>query len=191
MKINITKHLILVSIFFILNIALGCCSFDNPEDTKGKASPNLKSDNTSHNGTPKRNQTKKLHQKDEHKFESHEIELKKGKGSANTGGAKGGYFWHIFAQGNRTGKVFINLINEEPIGIHPSIQLYLNKKYQGRHIGRHAYHQACTQSHYDQVYAHIRKSNIPSIRAAEKAGFTLYGYNRSRQPILRWVRLFR
>ena len=100
------------------------------------------------------------------------IKLIRVKGTRGRGGDKGGESWRIEANGERAGVVFINLINELPIGEHASIQIFLNKKSQGKQIGRIAYRLATEASKYDTIYAHMRKSNIASQRAAEKAGFT-------------------
>jgi RimJ/RimL family protein N-acetyltransferase len=95
------------------------------------------------------------------------------KGTAGRGGDAGGESWRIEVDGKRAGVVFINLIDEPPIGRHASIQIFLNATSQGRRIGRVAYRLACEASGaYDTIYAHMRKSNIASRRAAEEAGFT-------------------
>lgn len=94
------------------------------------------------------------------------------KGTAGRGGDAGGESWRIEVDGKRAGVVFINLIDEPPIGRHASIQIFLNATSQGRRIGRVAYRLACEASVYDTIYAHMRKSNIASRRAAEEAGFT-------------------
>lgn len=93
------------------------------------------------------------------------------KGTAKRGGGLGGEAWRIEAEGKRAGVVFINLIDEAPVGPHASIQIYLNTLNQGRRIGRVAYKKACEASRYDVIYAHMRKSNEASRRAAEEAGF--------------------
>lgn len=54
---------------------------------------------------------------------------------------------------------------------HP-FKFLLIKKSQGKQIGRIAYRLAAEASKYDTIYAHMRKSNIASQQAAEKAGFT-------------------
>ncbi len=71
----------------------------------------------------------------------------------------------------RVGEVYINMIDEPPLGSHASIQIYLNIKSQGRGIGRVGYLKACQQSQHHTIYAHMRKSNTASRRAAEAAGF--------------------
>lgn len=100
------------------------------------------------------------------------IKLIRVKGTRGRGGDKGGESWRIEVDGEKAGVVFINLIDELPIGEHASIQIFLNKKSQGKQIGRIAYRLAAEDSKYDTIYAHMRKSNIASQRAAEKAGFT-------------------
>lgn len=120
-----------------------------------------------------------------------DIELKTGKGSAKTGGGNGGRFWWIFAttygEKKKVGKVYINFVEADPIGEYASIQIFLNKASQGKHIGRWAYKKACEDSPYDTVYAHIRKNNAASIKAAEAAGF-IQCYPKAPQVIMKWMR---
>lgn len=92
-------------------------------------------------------------------------------GTRGKGSGPGGEKWRIDVHSTRAGEVFINLIDEPPLGPHASIQIFLNVKSQGRGIGRVAYRKACEASQHDTVYAHMRKSNIASRRAAEEAGF--------------------
>ena len=100
-----------------------------------------------------------------------EVSLKPMKGSPSRGGGPGGRAWRIDVGGKRAGVVFINFMDELPIGPHPSIQIYLNAPSQGRKIGRIGYRMACEASAYNAVYAHMSKSNVASWRAAEEAGF--------------------
>lgn len=100
------------------------------------------------------------------------IKLIRCTGTSKRGGGVGGEAWIIIANGRRAGTVFINLIDEPPLGPHPSLQIFLNRANQGRRIGRVAYRLACEASQYDVIYAHTSKSNIASWRAAEEAGFT-------------------
>lgn len=89
----------------------------------------------------------------------------------NKGSGDGGEKWRIEVGGVRAGEIYINVIDEPPLGNHASIQIYLNIKSQGRGIGRIAYLKACQSSKHGTIYAHMRKSNIASRRAAEVAGF--------------------
>jgi RimJ/RimL family protein N-acetyltransferase len=100
-----------------------------------------------------------------------DIRLVRGKGSKGRGGGEGGAYWHIYIGEQRAGYVYINVINEPPFGQHASLQIHLNARQRGRHIGRVAYRKACEQSEHNEVIAHMRKSNIASRRAAEAAGF--------------------
>lgn len=104
-------------------------------------------------------------------FTAEQIQLVRTKGTVNRGGGRGGESWRIEADGKRAGVVFINQIDEPPIGPHASIQIYLNVPHQGRKIGRVAYRKACEASAHDTIFAHMRKSNTASRRAAEEAGF--------------------
>jgi RimJ/RimL family protein N-acetyltransferase len=100
-----------------------------------------------------------------------QVQLHPTKGTARRGGGAGGASWRIEVAGKRAGVVFINWIDEPPVGPHASIQIFLNEASQGRGIGREGYRLAAEASAYDVIYAHMRKSNIASRRAAEAAGF--------------------
>lgn len=99
------------------------------------------------------------------------VRLVRTKGSPGRGGGPEGEAWRIEAWEKRAGVIFTNMIETEPIGRHASIQIFLNTVSQGRHIGSIAYRMACELSRHDVIYAHMRKSNTPSIRAATNAGF--------------------
>lgn len=101
-----------------------------------------------------------------------DVTLTRMKGTPDRGGGPGGEAWRIDVQRKRAGITFINMINEPPIGRHASIQIFLNVASQGRHIGRIAYRKACEASVHDLIYAHMRKTNLASRRAAEEAGFS-------------------
>ena len=117
-----------------------------------------------------------------------EVELTPGKGTKNSGGGLGGQYWNIFYNEKGAGKVFINLINQPPLGEHPSLQIFLNKTSQGKHIGRIAYEKACELSKYDTIYAYMSKKNLPSIKAAAAAGFIQVFADTTRQMLMQWTR---
>lgn len=117
-----------------------------------------------------------------------DVALREGKGSAGAGGDPGGSYWHILLEDARVGRVFINLIDEAPQGLHPSIQIFVNKDQQGRGIGSAVYRKACEASGHDVVYAHMRRSNLPSRRAAEIAGFEVVDDPDDRQLTMVWRR---
>lgn len=117
-----------------------------------------------------------------------QISLIKGKGSKDSGGGKGGFYWAIAYDEKRVGKVFINLVETESLGKHPSIQIYLNKASQGKHIGRWAYQKACLASTYDIIYAHISKKNKASYKAALAAGFVSIELPQITQLVMQWER---
>jgi RimJ/RimL family protein N-acetyltransferase len=116
------------------------------------------------------------------------IHLVRSRGTPKRGGGQGGEAWTIENAGERAGTVFINIIDEAPLGSHASLQIFLNRESQGRQIGRHAYRAACLASQYEVIYAHMRKSNIASRRAAEEAGFEDVTPKDHAQLILRFVR---
>ena len=122
------------------------------------------------------------------KVDPSSVELVPAKGSPGKGGDEGGEAWTVMSDGKRAGVIFINLIDEPPLGLHASIQIFLNQKSQRQGIGRVAYRKAAEASRYDLIFAHMRKSNLASRRAAEEAGFsnaTPLGYP---QLIMRWTR---
>ena len=124
-----------------------------------------------------------IHQIDATPISPNDIRLVRTKGTKGRGGGPGGEAWRIDAEGKRSGVVFINFIDELPVGPHASIQIYLNVQSQGRKIGRVGYERACKESQYDTIYAHMRKANIASIKAAEAAGFVLSATTPSHQVI--------
>ena len=115
-------------------------------------------------------------------------QLKAGKGSPGRGGDKGGHYWHIYVGDTRAGYVFINLIDEPPIGQHASIQIYLNQQWRNQGIGREAYRLASHASDYNTIYAHMRKSNLGSWKAAQHAGYVNDDLHTSRQLVMVWIR---
>ena len=122
------------------------------------------------------------------KVSAGEIRLVSVAGTPGKGKGPGGEKWRIDVGGVRAGEVYINVIDEPPIGRHASLQIHLNIKSQGRGIGRVGYAKACQLSAHEIIYAHMRRSNVASRRAAEAAGFvdaTSPGFT---QLILRWVR---
>ncbi|MDR6284952.1 hypothetical protein HNR47_000935 [Methylopila jiangsuensis] len=117
-----------------------------------------------------------------------DVRLVPTKGTKGRGGGADGEAWRIEHKGRRAGQVFINRIDQPPVGPHASIQIYLNQTSQGRGIGRLGYHLACSQSRYDVIYAHMQKSNLASARAAEAAGFVDAALPEERQRLLVWRR---
>jgi RimJ/RimL family protein N-acetyltransferase len=122
------------------------------------------------------------------RVEPSDVRLEEGRGSAGRGSGPGGHYWHIYANDKRAGNVYINLIDEDPVGEHASIQIQINKADQGRGIGSVAYRLASEQSQHDVVYAHMRKSNVASRKAAEAAGYEVVEDERVRQLLMRWRR---
>lgn len=116
------------------------------------------------------------------------VRLVLGKGSPTRGGGSGGHYWHIYAGDVRAGHVYINVIDEPPFGKHASIQIHVNQKLRGRGIGRIAYRLACEQSAHDVVFAHMRKNNIASQRAAAAAGFEVVNNPGISQLVMKWTR---
>jgi hypothetical protein len=92
-------------------------------------------------------------------------------GHKDKGDGPGGEYWDVTVEGVRAGEVFVNVINEAPLGLHASLQIFLNQDQQGKGVGRVAYQMAAEASQHDPLYLHMRKSNLASKLAAEAAGF--------------------
>jgi RimJ/RimL family protein N-acetyltransferase len=114
-----------------------------------------------------------------------DIELKPGSGQ-NLLDKINGKYWHIYISNDRVGKVYIDYIDNKILGIHPSVDIFINKQFQGRHIGRYAYLLACQKSGLERVFMHTRKSNHASIKAAEEAGFIELQNPNFRQMVMVW-----
>jgi len=105
------------------------------------------------------------------KIEADRIELASKPGPKNKGDGLGGEYWDVLVDGARAGEVFVNVIDEPPLGLHASMQIFLNQADQGKGVGRIAYRKAADASRHDTLYLHMRKSNLASKLAAEAAGF--------------------
>lgn len=125
---------------------------------------------------------------DESKVSASDVRLISVAGTPGKGKGPGGEKWRIEVGNTRAGEVYINLIDEPPLGYHASLQIYLNIKSQGRGIGRIGYTKACQLSAHETIYAHMRRSNIASRRAAEAAGFIEATPPGFKQLILCWTR---
>jgi RimJ/RimL family protein N-acetyltransferase len=80
------------------------------------------------------------------------------------------------------------VIDEAPVGEHASIQIEINTAWQGRGVGRHAYRLASEASERDVIYAHMRKSNWASRKAAEHAGYVIAEDFKVTQLLMVWNR---
>jgi RimJ/RimL family protein N-acetyltransferase len=116
-----------------------------------------------------------------------EVRLERVKGTPSKGGDPGGEAWDICVGSEKAGDIYINQIDEPPVGKHASIQIFLNRTAQGRGIGRVAYRLASEDSQSDLIYAHMRKNNVASRRAAEEAGYVDAGL-KTNQLIMKWTR---
>ncbi|WP_131803850.1 GNAT family N-acetyltransferase [Pseudofrankia sp. BMG5.36] len=120
--------------------------------------------------------------------DSMDVRLVAGRGSPGRGGDQGGRFWHIFDGDKRAGRIWINIVDTAGIGVHPSLTIELNKASRGHGIGTEAYRLAALASDHPTVWLHMRKSNVASRRAAEKAGFDVVVVPEDRQLVMRWDR---
>lgn len=108
------------------------------------------------------------------------IELVEGKSKEHA------FYWHIYANNIRAGQVYIDMVDDPILGIHASIHIFLNKKSQGKGIGRVGYFQACVKSGLIKIYAHMRKSNLASKHAAIAAGFKEVTDEKFPQLVMLW-----
>lgn len=88
--------------------------------------------------------------------------------------------WKIYYKDSLAGKVSIKKSDK------PTLDIHVSKKYRSRGIGSKAIALALKNSDLDKVYAHIRKSNVASIKAARSAGFKESKDAKSRQIIMEW-----
>jgi hypothetical protein len=100
-----------------------------------------------------------------------DVQLVAKSGRKGKGDGAGGEYWDVVVAGKRAGEVFVNVIDEPPVGRHASLQIFLNKPDQARGIGRIAYRLAAEASSHPVIYLHMRKANAASRIAAEAAGF--------------------
>lgn len=106
------------------------------------------------------------------KIDPSKVGLVQRPGPKDKGDGAGGEYWDVIVDGVRAGEVFVNVIDEPPLGKHASMQIFLNGPDQGKGVGRAAYLKAAQASAHDPLYLHMRKSNHASRLAAEAAGFT-------------------
>ena len=109
--------------------------------------------------------------KDRTKVTAEEVQLVSRSGRKSKGDGPEGEYWEVQVSGKRAGEIFVNIIDELPVGRHASLQIFLNKPDQGHGIGRIAYRKAADASRHSLIYLHMRKANVASRIAAEAAGF--------------------
>lgn len=110
--------------------------------------------------------------KDVVKVAEDEVELVARPGRKAKGDGPEGEYWEVQVAGKRAGEVFVNVIDEPPLGRHASLQIFLNLPDQGRGVGRVAYRKAAEASQHPIIHLHMRKANVASRLAAEAAGFS-------------------
>jgi hypothetical protein len=116
------------------------------------------------------------------------VRLERGTGSPGHGGGHGGQYWHVFEAGRRAGRGWINQTDDPTLGPDASLTIELNQSCRNRGIGRLAYRLAAEASGYDEIWLHMRKSNIASRKAPEHAGFLIVDIPGQRQLTMRWRR---
>ncbi|WP_349677906.1 MULTISPECIES: GNAT family N-acetyltransferase [unclassified Pseudomonas] len=116
------------------------------------------------------------------------VEFVRTPGTRARGYGPDGEAWIILAEGKRAGTAYINIVEDTVRGKHASFHVFLNRPSQGRQIGRAAYRLCCLQSQHNVIYAHMRKSNIASRKAAEHAGFVEASSAHDAQLVMVWHR---
>ncbi|MEZ8187125.1 hypothetical protein ACED29_15025 [Shewanella sp. 5S214] len=117
-----------------------------------------------------------------------DVEFLRTSGSRHKGGGPGCEAWLVMVNGKRAGTAYINLLDDPIRGRHPSFHVFLNRPSQGRQIGRVVYKSCCLLSQYDVIYAHMRKSNTASRKAAEHGGFIDVTDRGDAQLVMVWCR---
>lgn len=97
-------------------------------------------------------------------------------------------YWHVLFQGKTAGHAFIDIVVHENGEMDPSITVELNRASRGRGIGTLAFRLACEASNLKRVYASIRKTNLASRIAVERAGFQFLSKDSSGSLTYEWVR---
>jgi hypothetical protein len=97
------------------------------------------------------------------------------------------FFWYIFWNATRAGKVYICSARRGTGVEEPFITVILNLPMQGRGIGAIAFTEACRLSGLSTIYAVVRKSHRASQKALKAAGFLHFANNASGEDVLRWT----
>jgi RimJ/RimL family protein N-acetyltransferase len=97
-------------------------------------------------------------------------------------------YWHIHYAGRRAGHVSIDYSESGGRPKDASIDILLNARSRGRGIGTVAFRQACELSGLPEVVASIRKSNVASQIAAQRAGFVSFRDEPSGELLMTWKR---
>jgi len=116
------------------------------------------------------------------------VRLVPAEGSPKRGGGPEGKFWHVYDGDRRAGSVWINRADDRDLGRHASMTIELNEASRGKGIGRRAYRLAAEASEQNEIWLHMRKSNISSQKAAMYAGFEVIEMPGRRQLVMRWRR---
>ena len=114
-----------------------------------------------------------------------QVDLKPGKPTTIDGRLR--LYWHVYFKGHKAGHVAIDHPVEDG-NSQASINVHLNKLHRGFGIGSIAFRQACELSGLHEVLASIRKSNIASRIAAERAGFVEISGTPGRELLMIWSR---
>ncbi len=96
-------------------------------------------------------------------------------------------YWHIYAGKIRAGHISIKESRSEDLGAHYSVDIHINQRHRGKGVGRVALAQASIKSGCPVIYAHMRKSNLASQKAAKAAGYTVFPLENDKQLTMKWV----
>ena len=118
---------------------------------------------------------------------SKDVQLVPGRTTKIVGGNR--LYWHIYHLGKRAGHVSIDCFSREGNGKDTSIDVQLNQRSRGRGIGTVAFRRSCEMSGLPEVLASIRKGNVASRIAAERAGFVPLANQPGEELIMIWRRL--
>lgn len=109
-----------------------------------------------------------------HKCGIHQISIKKMASKLFEG-------WRIEYEGKTCGKIKFIPKSDHFFKKHVTVDFQIQSSLRGKHIGRIALNKAISSSTHSLFVAHLRKSNLPSKKALEAAGFQEIKHPESKQ----------
>jgi len=117
-----------------------------------------------------------------------EVVLVRGRGTKKVGSGAGCFYWHVTRNGIRVGRASINILVHTHGEQRPSVSVELTTRQRGQGVGSIAFRRACHLSGYSEVYATVRRTNLASRIALERAGFVISADLPGRELEMIWRR---
>lgn len=132
----------------------------------------------------KRKSTSAQRQTMNEKVASYDIYLRDGRPSNQQYHA----YWHVWMRNKRVGRAWLtkNPASEEEPGIYITVEI--NKTEQGKGIGQIVFRRAAELSNELVIYGVTRKSNVASVMAMQRAGYSLAATTKSGEGCYKWDR---